>query len=100
MWTSALATGVDESDTRLNLTVPLAAQRGSNFVVVDTAPNEEIVEVSGIGGAALFVRRGVMGTAAVAHSAGAPVGRYALSSTVAAGTAVASHPDLATHDAM
>lgn len=93
-WSSTLAAAAGDSDTRLFLTAPLPTQRGSNMVVLSDV---EIVRVVGVSDSSIFVERGVFGTAAIAHSAGATVTRYLPATTA---TASGQHPDLAAHDAL
>ena len=95
-WTSTLAAPAGPTDSRLDLTVPMGSQRGSNYAVVDVGASLEIVRVTGVGTSALFVERGVMGTEAVPHDAGAAVSRYIAPTA----SAVGGHPDLATHAAL
>jgi microcystin-dependent protein len=78
-WSSTLATDISDTDGTIRLTSPLIVRRSSNFLTIES----EVIEVRG-GAETLYVLRGVMGTEAVAHTAGAVVGRYA------AGTAVVS----------
>jgi hypothetical protein len=111
-WTSALAQDVAAGDSRILLTVALGGQRGSNYVVIDPDGDMEIMRVSGIGDRDLYVERGQLGTAAIAHAAGQAVARYVAPTATTAGPhthdyaapdhthAAGDHPDLATHAAL
>jgi hypothetical protein len=72
---TTLATGVDDSTTTLSVAAVSGWPTSFPYTLIvdqDTV-NEEIVEVSARSGTTLTVTRGVDGTSAVAHSAGAAV---------------------------